>query len=84
MGLTYNVVDADGHILEPLNLWENYIDPTFRDRAPRRFIGLNGFPYIFIVHSSEPTLAIVSSSESERDGLLLCRFIIDGTIFVGI
>ena len=42
MGLTYNVVDADGHILEPLNLWENYIDPAFRDRAPRLFIDDDG------------------------------------------
>jgi len=28
------VVDADGHILEPLSLWNDYIDPRFRDRAP--------------------------------------------------
>lgn len=28
-------VDADGHILEPLDLWQNYIDPKFRDRALR-------------------------------------------------
>src|SRR5215210_6120690 len=26
-------VDADGHILEPPTLWEEYIDPKFRDRA---------------------------------------------------
>jgi len=26
----YDVVDADGHILEPLDLWNNYIDPKFR------------------------------------------------------
>ena len=26
-------VDADGHILEPPTLWEEYIDPQFRDRA---------------------------------------------------
>jgi predicted TIM-barrel fold metal-dependent hydrolase len=32
---TYNVVDADGHILEPLNLWIDYIEPAYRDRAPR-------------------------------------------------
>jgi hypothetical protein len=31
----YNVVDADGHILEPLGLWDRYMDPAFRDRAPR-------------------------------------------------
>ncbi len=28
-------VDADGHILEPPTLWEDYIDPQFRDRALR-------------------------------------------------
>src|SRR4051812_6805305 len=28
-------VDADGHILEPPDLWESYIDPEFRDRALR-------------------------------------------------
>jgi len=35
MTRTYNVVDADGHILEPLTLWQDYMDPAFRDRAPR-------------------------------------------------
>jgi hypothetical protein len=23
------VIDADGHILEPLDLWDRYIDPEF-------------------------------------------------------
>src|SRR5689334_4768377 len=27
MTRAYNVVDADGHILEPLDLWDKYIDP---------------------------------------------------------
>jgi predicted TIM-barrel fold metal-dependent hydrolase len=31
----YNVIDSDGHILEPLNLWQDYMDPAYRDRAPR-------------------------------------------------
>jgi len=35
MTRTYNVVDADGHILEPLDLWDKYIDPAFRERRPR-------------------------------------------------
>jgi len=39
---SYNVVDADGHILEPLNLWTDYIDPTYRDRAPRLIRNNNG------------------------------------------
>ena len=29
------VVDADGHILEPGSMWVDYIDPQYRDRAPR-------------------------------------------------
>jgi uncharacterized protein len=29
------VVDADGHILEPADLWLKYIDPQYRDRAIR-------------------------------------------------
>src|SRR5690242_19147588 len=28
-------VDADGHNLEPPDLWEQYIDPQYRDRALR-------------------------------------------------
>jgi predicted TIM-barrel fold metal-dependent hydrolase len=28
-------VDADGHILEPPDLWEKYIEPKYRDRALR-------------------------------------------------
>ena len=42
MARTYNVVDADGHILEPLNLWLDYIDPAYRDRAPRLVTNANG------------------------------------------
>src|SRR3979409_2531229 len=42
MARAYNVIDADGHILEPLDLWDNYIDPAFRDRAPRIMKGDNG------------------------------------------
>src|SRR2546421_8471855 len=28
-------VDADGHILEPPDLWETYLEPKYRDRAIR-------------------------------------------------
>src|SRR6266550_3159658 len=42
MTRAYNVIDADGHILEPLDLWDQYIDPGFRDRAPRIVKGDNG------------------------------------------
>jgi uncharacterized protein len=35
-------VDADGHILEPADLWERYIDPEHRDRALRIVVDENG------------------------------------------
>ena len=38
MSRVYNVIDADGHILEPLDIWDNYMDPKFRDQAPRLVI----------------------------------------------
>jgi hypothetical protein len=42
MTRAYNVIDADGHILEPLDLWDTYIDPDFRARRPRFVIDENG------------------------------------------
>jgi hypothetical protein len=35
MPRTYRTIDSDGHVTEPPDLWQNYIDPAFRDRAPR-------------------------------------------------
>jgi predicted TIM-barrel fold metal-dependent hydrolase len=42
MTRAYNAIDADGHILEPLDLWDRYIDPEFRERRPRFVIDENG------------------------------------------
>ncbi|MEY2399135.1 MAG: uncharacterized protein QOJ00_2309 [Actinomycetota bacterium] len=41
-------VDADGHILEPSDLWENYIDPGFRDVALRVVKDENGLDELLI------------------------------------
>src|SRR6476646_5784284 len=35
-------VDADGHILEPPDLWEQYLEPEFRDRALRFVLDEDG------------------------------------------
>ena len=35
MTRTYNVIDSDGHILEPFTLWDQYLDPKFHARAPK-------------------------------------------------
>ena len=32
------VVDCDAHIMEPDEMWVNYIDGKYRDRAPRRVV----------------------------------------------
>src|SRR2546429_9904066 len=42
MARAYKVIDADGHILEPIDLWDRYMDPAYREHAPRLIIGDNG------------------------------------------
>ena len=42
MGRTYNVIDADGHVLEPVDSGTKYIDPAYRDRAPRLIVDTDG------------------------------------------
>ena len=32
----YKIIDAEMHVMEPVDLWEKYIDPAFKDRAPKR------------------------------------------------
>lgn len=39
-------IDADGHINEPADLWERYIDPEFRDRAIRIRPGPDGLDHL--------------------------------------
>src|ERR1700755_892156 len=39
---SYQAIDADGHILEPLDLWDKYIAPAYHDRRPRFVIDDNG------------------------------------------
>jgi predicted TIM-barrel fold metal-dependent hydrolase len=33
--LRFRIIDADGHVMEPAGMWERYIEPAFRARAPR-------------------------------------------------
>src|SRR5271154_3450615 len=42
------VIDADGHILEPPDLWERYLEPKYRDRALRIRVGDDGFEFLEI------------------------------------
>jgi len=41
-------VDADGHILEPADLWENYLEDKYRERALRIRVDDDGYEYLEI------------------------------------
>jgi uncharacterized protein len=41
-------VDADGHVLEPPDLWETYLEPRYRDRALRIVVGDDGLEMLEI------------------------------------
>src|SRR5580658_10328957 len=32
----FKLIDAEMHVMEPVDLWQRYIDPEFAARAPRR------------------------------------------------
>lgn len=36
------IIDGDGHVLEPPDLWLNYIEEPFKDRAPRIVMDAHG------------------------------------------
>ena len=42
------LIDCDGHILEPPDLWEKYLEPRYRDRAIRIRVGDDAFEYLEI------------------------------------
>ena len=42
------LIDADGHILEPPDLWEKYLEPKYRDRAIRIKPGDDGREFLEI------------------------------------
>ena len=69
MGRAYNVIDADGHILEPLDLWDKYIDPAFRDRAPRIVKGENGKERLVIGVSPETKHGVMAGGAMGFYGL---------------
>lgn len=45
---TYRVIDADGHILEPPDLFERYIEAPFRSIAPRLVSDNHGYERLLV------------------------------------
>jgi predicted TIM-barrel fold metal-dependent hydrolase len=70
MARAYNVIDADGHVLEPLDIWEKYIDPAYRDRAPKMITDTDGRERLLIegqILGSSKGMNVVGALGS-RDG----------------
>lgn len=57
----FKVMDSDMHIVEPADLWERYIDPAFKDRAPR---GLSRHPRDLGVQVGESIFPLPNRSYS--------------------
>ncbi|MBO0709655.1 MAG: amidohydrolase [Acetobacteraceae bacterium] len=73
MARAYNVIDADGHILEPLDLWQRYMDPAYRDQAPSTVVDANGRQRLLIggkILGSERGLGTLGAVGS-RDGTVV-------------
>jgi predicted TIM-barrel fold metal-dependent hydrolase len=46
---TYPIISADSHITEPPNTYVDYIDPAFRDRAPKMVDGGKDVGDVFVI-----------------------------------
>lgn len=51
----YRVLDSDIHVIEPLEVWTEYLEPEFRDRGPRRSPG--GLSWLEIQGRALPAFA---------------------------
>jgi predicted TIM-barrel fold metal-dependent hydrolase len=73
MSRVYNCIDSDGHILEPLELWTQYMDPQYRNDAPRLIRDSRGKERLLIgqkVLGSERGMATLGAVGS-RDGAVV-------------
>ena len=57
-------VDADGHILEPKNLWETYLEPKYRERALRFILDDNNLEQL--VYDNKPSKMAAKGTFIER------------------
>ena len=52
LGMTAKFVDIDGHIMEPANLWLDYIEPEYRAHALRISEDEDGLEYLNVTGRS--------------------------------
>ncbi len=60
------VVDADGHVIERAEMWAEYVEPRFRERAPRFVVDENGKGAQLIGDGLTGRLAVEVSSRVEQ------------------
>ena len=58
----YRVIDADAHMHEPQDMWERYVEPKYRERAPK-VAYMNG---TFMIY--QPDGNIIAKDESQLKG----------------
>jgi predicted TIM-barrel fold metal-dependent hydrolase len=42
------IIDCDGHILEPPDMWDRYLEPKYRERGIHIKVGADGYEYLEI------------------------------------
>ena len=75
----FKVFDSDMHLVEPVDLWERYIDPAYKDRAPKglsrhpRDLGVQVAGHTFPAENRSYTNAITPSGPAPARGTTLRR-----------
>ena len=61
---SFKVLDSDIHIIEPPDMWQRYIDPEFRDRAPHGLTEDMGD--LRLAHDGKPWGRVAGDANSSR------------------
>jgi predicted TIM-barrel fold metal-dependent hydrolase len=74
------IIDADSHLLEPLDLWERYIEPKYRERCLRFVLRPDKNPYMAMVEGArarinvEDILGVIAGFGQKEEGVALGAF----------
>ncbi len=60
------VIDADGHVVEPLGMWTQYLEEAYRERAPRFLPDENGRIIQLLGDTPTGSLAVTLTQNSSR------------------
>jgi uncharacterized protein len=74
MRRVYRVIDADGHVLEPFSLWTEYMEPAYRDLAPRMVRDRDGRDRFLVGEETSESAADISL----RRGAIVADGLVNG------